>query len=631
MGNDTNDGSKTRPWRTIAHGLRQTQPGETLCLRGGVYYEPVVIPRSGRPGQPVTLRSAPGELAWIDGGLREFVEAPATSWQPSPGGAEHEFVSVKTYPQFSGRRIVEAFPSAGWEPFHGREEDRPLVLGHFADSMVPLHGYRSLGDLRDASMLWDVDDKFSETEGVYCGPGVWFNRKTQRIHIRLAHTRLAGLGDQAYLGETDPRKLPLRISGPYGADVLRLNGVKHIRVQDLAFSGASGSPLVHLHGCQHIEFDGVTLFGGAPGLLINATSQLKVRHCAFRGLAAPWSSRSSMKYRGTPSYRLISRRNKPESSGIEIAWCEFTDDHDGIWMRYLHDLSFHHNLVDNFNDDGLEFGAKKHNHLIRVYQNLVSRCLLTLTLHEMDKGESAAPADPGSGIYITRNIFDLRQGVFRGYPREPDPSGAYRRKQGALCGDHGSPTWPNYYFYHNTVLRTDPSWRGYYGCGIGGRATRNSRRRVFNNIFVQKNGLPGLVFSSGPDDIVVDGNLHWGLTEGPRFQGDFFQVRGRRGAFRKKPYPHSWMKHDVFGDPKMTMTVGAGGKWVTGSLLADSAAVDAGVKLPAHGKEAWPDPVRTADKGKPDIGAMPLGHKPWTVGIHGRVTLAGRMILPSDR
>ena len=633
-GADRNDGSRERPWRTINHGLSRLAAGETLCLRGGTYYEHVVVPRSGEPDRPITLRSCRGELAWIDGGIREFLDSSGESWMPLKGGAEGEYVSTKTYPLFAQRPIVHAFPAAGWEPFFGKEDERPVVLGHFATSMVPLHGYRTLTDLRDTSMLWDVDNKFAKAQGVYCGPGVWFNRETGRIHIRLGHTTLAGLDELAYLGETDPRKVPLRISGPYGADVLRINGVSHLVIQDVVLCGASGSPLVNLYGADHVTFDGVTFYGGSPGLLIKATSNLKIVHCAFRGLAAPWSSRSSMKYRGTPSYRIISQRNKPESHDCEIAWSEFTDDHDGLWLRYLHNLRFHHNLVDNFNDDGLEFGAKKHDHLIHVYQNLVSRCLLTLTLHQMDTGESAAKAGESSGIYITRNIFDLRGGVFRGYPRKPDPAGMYRRKTGTLCGDHGSPTWPNYYFYHNTVLRTEPSWRGYYGCGVGGRATRDSRRRVFNNIFLQTEGLPGLVFSSGPDDIQVDGNLHWGLEQGPKFEGDFFKVQGRRGAFRRKPYPESWMVHDVFADPKLLPLGGAGDSGVAGvagkvrvgvSLGQGSAAVNAGVALPAGAEGPWHDPLREADAGRPDIGAVPGGHKPWTVGIGGRVTLAGKI------
>src|SRR4051794_25856445 len=38
-GNDTGDGSKQAPSKTIAHALSLLNPGDTLYLRGGVYYE----------------------------------------------------------------------------------------------------------------------------------------------------------------------------------------------------------------------------------------------------------------------------------------------------------------------------------------------------------------------------------------------------------------------------------------------------------------------------------------------------------------------------------------------------------------------------------------------------------------
>ena len=159
-----------------------------------------------------------------------------------------------------------------------------------------------------------------------------------------------------------------------------------------------------------------------------------------------------MKYRGTPSYQIIAQRNKPQNHNWTIANCEFTDDHDGVWVRYVKNLRFHHNYVDNFNDDGIEVGARKRDHEIYIYQNLISRCQLTFTLHQMEQDESPAKVDAGSGIYITRNVIDLRGGIFRAPPKQQDSSGSFLSGGVTLVGDHGSPTWPNYYFYHNTVL-----------------------------------------------------------------------------------------------------------------------------------------------------------------------------------
>jgi hypothetical protein len=431
----------------------------------------------------------------------------------------------------------------------------------------------------------------------------------------LAHTTLEGLGAKAYWGETDPRNVPLCISGPYGNDVLRINGVNHIVVQDIVLRGASGSPLINLYGSDHITLDGLTMYGGSPGLLANASSNVRIVNSAFRGLAAPWSSRASMKYRGTPSYRIITQRAKPESHDWEIANCEFTDDHDGIWLRYVRNLKFHHNFVDNFNDDGIEVGARKRDHLLYIYQNLISRCQLTFTLHEMDSDESPAVVDDGSGVYIARNVIDLRRGTFKGPPKEPDPSGSYLDGAITLCSDHGGPTWPNYFFYHNTVLRGDTSWRGYYGFGMGGQGTRATQRRVFNNIFVQISGVPGLSFASGPDDILVDGNLHWGILDGPRYEGDFFQQQSRGPAFQKMPFPDGWMVHDQFANPKLIELDEDPDSRFNIALHQDSPAIDAGVMIP----DDWFDPMKGEDGGQPDIGALPHSCSSWSVGIRGRI------------
>jgi hypothetical protein len=86
-GADTNDGSRERPWKTIGHALPKLIPGDTLCLRGGIYYESVIVAVSGAAEEPITIRSHSGEMAIIDAGLREFFEEPAPAWEPFLNGA----------------------------------------------------------------------------------------------------------------------------------------------------------------------------------------------------------------------------------------------------------------------------------------------------------------------------------------------------------------------------------------------------------------------------------------------------------------------------------------------------------------------------------------------------------------
>lgn len=71
-GSDSNPGSQGAPFRTIAHGLRHLQPGDTLYLRGGTYAEPIHSDRTTLRGgtswtTAVTIASAPGETATVAG------------------------------------------------------------------------------------------------------------------------------------------------------------------------------------------------------------------------------------------------------------------------------------------------------------------------------------------------------------------------------------------------------------------------------------------------------------------------------------------------------------------------------------------------------------------------------------
>lgn len=620
-GDDKNQGSEAKPWKTIQRGVQHLKPGETLYLRGGVYYEKVHLTCSGTADAPIVIASYPGELAVMDGGLREFFEFPQMSWEPFQGGAEGEFVSTKVYANVDARKIPQQFLPAAWEPMWGIEDERPLALGHFGDSMVPLHGYRTVADLRSTNELSVGDRKAARAAGVYCGPGLWFNRDTGRIHIRLAHHRLPGLGDRAYRGETDPHKLKLVIAVGFGDAVLRVNGVRHVHIHGIVLRGATGSPMIEVYGSENIHFDHLTVFGGFPGLLVNASKDIRMTHCAFRGLAAPWSGRYHMKYFGTASYQIVFQNSQPLNENIELAFCEFTDDHDFAFLRYVKNLQFHHNFVDNFNDDGLECGPKLRSHSMFIFQNRIGACLGVFQQHEIDKDEAPAGHDAKAGVYIFRNVFDGRAGVYYHLPAKADPTGEFLRSEGHFLSDHGGPVFPVMRVYHNTMLRRTPVFRDYFLFGLGATGLKNTERDVFNNIFVQAERVPGvMILGKEAGNLREGGNLLWGIKNGPELTGDpfaKFRVSALFAGSRKR-YEPGWTTQDRVTNPRF---VKLSGDEVMSDvrLQSDSPAINAGQPVPRD----WPDPLRDADKGAPDIGALPYGALAWGVGVDGRLSLFG--------
>lgn len=586
-GADKNAGSQQAPWKTLAVAVTRLKPGDTLYLRGGTYYETVFIEIAGTVEKPITIRGYPGELAILDAGFREFVEDPAHAWEPVPQGADGEYRSTKTYTYGGG-------------------------FGNFADSMVPLHRYINFEDLRSANEFWHqgVAKRGDDPKGLYCGPGVRRDPETGRIHVRLAHTQLPGLGANAYKGETDPRKVPLVVAGHERA--LEIRGGQHLRIQDLVIRGAGRYAIEMAEDVEDttrdasdIEFDGLTIYGGDYNLVTRRVNNFRVVNCAFRGHAAPWHSRAHHKYRAHAGY-LLQAGGKEH----EYANCAFTDHHDAVQLWGIENVKFHHNLLDNFNDDGIEVGPKRPNGKMLIYQNVLTRCLSPFTLHGQP-GEKPAPLaneQPGSGVYIFRNVIDVRQGTYRAIPQEPEPTGAYLNSPTeGIAHDHGSPLWPNYYVYHNTFLTSVPSRRGDYAFRWG-NAVRFTTRRVFNNIFVQVEGLPNPNVKLSPStdqDFQADGNIFWAVKEGPQVKGDPLEKFRKAPAFAasQKTYAPGWFASDRFADPRFLSTDDI-------RLQKESPAVNSGVAIPKD----WPDVLREKDAETPDVGAFPLGAEMLKVG-----------------
>ena len=66
-GDDSHDGSKRNPFRTISRGAEAAMPGDTVLVGAGVYRERVAPPRSGNEGAPIVYMGEPGKRVFIKG------------------------------------------------------------------------------------------------------------------------------------------------------------------------------------------------------------------------------------------------------------------------------------------------------------------------------------------------------------------------------------------------------------------------------------------------------------------------------------------------------------------------------------------------------------------------------------
>jgi hypothetical protein len=596
-GDDRQDGSQGKPWKSINFALTQLSPGDTLYLRGGVYYENVALRLTGRADAPITLRSFPGEQAILDGGLREFFENPGDCWEPYPAGKQDEFRS--TTPRKNLRNVV----------------------GSFGDSMVGLLTYYHAADMRADDEFTVLKGDKSDYEPVYCGPGLWYDTETGYLHARLAHTRLADY--PAYRGETDPRKLPLVIAAARSIP-LHIDGARHIRIQDLVIRGGGYDTLL-VDQSSDVELDNVTIWCGTNGMRAKGAQRMRLYRCGLYGNAPPWQTRREAGLNSYPgrTTRDITRYNThawlvadanrefdvysfPFNDDWEIAYCDFADaGADGLYLGGVN-VRFHHNLLENTTDDGIYLspmyprpdrlmGKAK----LYLYENYFSRALTMFAFG----GTEEQTTDT---IYFYRNVVDLRAPVRLGRPSEK--GGQVAANAGKLMGDHGGPPWPSLFAYHNTVIAASPALSADMLLLRG--ATEDRPRRLFNNILVH--GGKWLRHAPGTRFAHADGNLYWqpGL-ESPS-AADYFKAFRASPALvdSKQVYAPGFDSHSLVADPRFMK---AEMDWRESNdyrLQSGSPAVDAGVELP----QDWPDPLRNQDTGAPDIGAFPLGARPLHVG-----------------
>lgn len=640
VGEDGNNGSEKRPWKTINHALRQLSPGDTLYLRKGSYFENVYCAVAGTPEKPITIRSYPGEQAVIDGGLPEFQLDPAKAWEPAADGHAGEYRSTAVHKNI-----------------------RDLV-GLFGDSNVGLQTYWYRMDLQADNEKW-IPNAATFVEPVYCGPGLWYERLSGRIHIRLAHTKLelpASVDHKLvpYRGETDPRRVPLVVA-PFDSTPLLVSQAMHVRFQDLVFRGGGYTTVKLLFGID-LEFDRCTIYAGNYGIWSKGTGPLKMRDCGVFGMMAPWMFRTenalysysakvyppflagesrteiagSKKVQPKQTVRHISRLPThavlvteggfefdtfyyPFNHDWDIAHCEFTDAHDGVYLSGR-DIHFHHNLVDNMQDDAVYLSSPTPyiSDGIYAYQNLIRRAIAAFGSH--------ARGGPGGSIYVCRNVVDMRHPVQFNRPTDKKPEGDITTGHTAWLVHNPDHIihMEDVYFYHNTTLTPVGHIYGSYTAGMSFAFHPQSKRRVFNNLCVYYGGAKRYPIAWGykraEGDVVLDANLHWHADADVKIPPKYFETSRNHllSAANKNQYPDGWDAHSIAGDPRFLSFSTDRHQAVDLRLRPDSPAIKAGVALPKE----WLDPLRPKDDAQPDIGALPLGSEPLRVGIDGR-TLAG--------
>lgn len=602
-GTDSNPGTEAQPWKTIQASLEKLKPGDTLYLAGGTYHENLYCAVMGRPEKPITIRSKPGELAVIDGGLPEFQTHPADAWEPAPGGAADEYRSTRAYPNIRD------------------------VVGLFGDSNIGLQTYWHPEDFRSSNETASGEPEKEElgADVAWCGPGIWYNRETGHIHTRLAHTHFAHPLISNYAGETDPRKLPLVIA-PFNSAPLTIDLATHVRFQDLVFRGG-GLNTVSMRFGVGIEFDHVTIFGGTYGLRAKNSGPVKFLHSAIYGGIPPWGfygenalHASSPLYSdpythgpGVEGRRNIARLTNhallvmegfeesdvfayPFNNRWEIAWSEFADGHDGIYPNGAQ-IRVHDNWIGNMQDDAIYLSSPTRGVCddVQVYRNYITGCTTAFGFH--------GRGGPEGSIYIYGNVVDARYlGSGRWRTASLSEVKPYGMNFFLVHGSSRMRSIESVYFYHNTAILPGDRRSAFLGATYA-ETRPDSVRHAANNLFVYLGGFPKIVGINATTfagaKVWIDGNLHWSPdAEAPAGWLDVARAAGLEAESR-------------IGSP-VFRAFSESPDAVNDYRIGKGSATGGALPLP---KEIRLESGVTG----PDTGALQSGGEPLRVGIGGRI------------
>lgn len=607
QGDDASAGTKQTPWRTVQASLSKLQPGDTLVLRGGHYFENVYCAITGTADSPITVRGYPGEVAILDGGYREFQENPAAAWQPgeNPG----EYVSTANY-----RNIRD-------------------VLGLFADSNVGLQTYWH----KDCLLTNEEVTAAGNAAPFYAGPGVYYDKATGKIHIRLAHTHQKREGFVNYGGETDPRKLPLVIAS-FRSTPLFIDQAMHLRIRDLVIRGG-GYNTVLAHFAVDVHLDYVTIYGGTYCLRAKNSGPFRMSNSALVGQIPPWGywsdnalhtydpvyydpwtqpeePRAARNVARLPTHALLVTEGAEESDVFaypfnnrwEIFQCEFMDGHDGIYLNGRK-MELSHSLLTRIQDDGFYLSAptpQQVNDAVHLHSNYIAGSMTPFGAHL--RGVSQG------NFLIYGNIVDMRYLTQMRRPTDKDPEGHFTSGALFLAHGRGKPIgMENIGFYYNTFILTGRQFAG----ATYARTHPESKRSIYNNIFVYTEQLPSLKGLDAPTDGPVDmnGNLHWAPEHAPADPEQWMEKIRQSIASRENVSRWAgqlWEETSRYGAPQFQ-------QWlidrVTGNdyrLLPDSSARSLAVDFPEKSQ------LRGLIAG-PASGAL-QGNSQLKVGINGRIT-----------
>lgn len=537
-GADSNTGNLESPWKTLSESLPKLKPGDTLYLRGGVYFEGNIrVNISGTDSRHITIKNYQEESPVIDGGFKEFRTVPNSDWELHDE-ANNIYRSVKTY---SSAGIIHGYLKTDSGDSH----------------LVP---YESYGNLSTSNEV------YSETGDIYVGPGVFWNSSDQRIYIRLTPTWQELSMGYNIPQNRDPRQNEINIV-PDGVVMYFRGTSSYIDVDGIDVRHRNNA-LRFSTGSHHINVKNSNILGGRTHIYVSDD----VHHLIFDNITIydsvpPWVSWTDVKKGTKPAHSLqqVAIGLKDGVHDVAIKNSVFNNIFDGVGAgSKIYNVYIRNNEFRGIRDDVIQLGTASYN--VEVGNNRM--------IH-VSKG----PGRNGSGNseqpgkkYIHHNIIDLSKRLLHyraGYPNyaESGDGKIWNRAFGSHSGDKSYiDPWK---IYNNTIIAGEMRNIHYNVKGMGYAylgSYNGIPQEVYNNIFIQTQDHiieRDINVSSGSN--ILDGNLYYKKVSGSKpifsnwndgirerdfsslvqFKSDNFFV------LTSSQYPPGWENSGIEADPEL--------------------------------------------------------------------------------
>jgi len=543
-GSDSNSGSLSNPWRNLSNSISKLKDGDTLYLRGGVYFESgIAIDIKGTESNWIRIKNYPGEFPTVDGGYHEFRTVPNSDWELF-APEKNIYRSAKTYPK---AKYVYGYV----------ESDHKLYR------LVPYERYGHLS----------TDNQYFTKNGyIYVGAGVFWNPSDEKIYIRLRHSRQQISMGYPIPSTLDPRNVRMVISPHHALAVFGMES-SYIEIEGIDFKYQNNA-LKFKSNSHHISIKNSNVLGGRTHILVETeVHDLIFDNIRIEDSIPPWIARSDVKIGTQPGHRFQGPAILlgDSSYNIEIKDSAFIDTWDGILAPCSsHNVHIHHNNFSGTRDDVVQLGSGCYD--IEIDNNKMLRVSKGISRHG-----SGSPLKIGTK-YFHHNIIDCSMPMLDG---RMDPNNLLPAKRRGPNGD--GMVWARPFGSHqgSGYGKCDP-WKIYNNTIIFGKELNNKGaghtytmesfcpdhpHKVYNNIFIQTMDH-WLSKRARVDDgsQIFDGNLYFRSVSNPtncffrawknvEGQQDFMSLSEFKSSpfftVSKKHYESGWEDSGIEANPQL--------------------------------------------------------------------------------